>query len=551
MKSLSTLAAVFCGLVLMSCGTQPKKENKEKVENVQEKPENMVKLEQYAKVKLTADLKHLSDNQKEMLKILFQVADIMDQMFKYEVLENPDKAYNDIAEPFAQELFKINYGPWNRLDGNKSFIKGIGEKPKGANFYPADITEKEFNEWDNNEKSSLYTFIRREGGALKAIPYHVMFAQEVKKAADLLHKAAELAEDEGFKKYLALRADALLNDEYFKSDMAWMEMKSNMIDFVVGPIETYEDQLFGAKAAHEAFILIKDMDWSEKLAKYAKFLPELQKGLPVDEKYKQEVPGSDSDLNAYDVIYYKGDCNAGSKTIAINLPNDEKVQEAKGSRRLQLKNAMKAKFDIILTPIAQKLIAEEQRSMVTFDAFFANTMFHEVAHGLGIRNTINGKGTVRQALKKRASALEEGKADMLGLYMVLELIKKGEYEGNAKESMVTFMAGIFRSIRFGSSSAHGKANLVRFNYFKEKGAFTRQENGTYLVNFEKMVVAMNSLSELILTIQGDGDEARLIQLMKEKAVIGEQLAKDLESLNAASIPVDVVWEQGPSFIGLQ
>jgi len=254
-------------------------------------------------------------------------------------------------------------------------------------------------------------------------------------------------------------------------------------------------------------------------------------------------------LNAYDVIYYSGDCNAGSKTIAINLPNDEQVQLEKGTRRLQLKNAMRAKFDKILLPISQSLIDPDQRKHITFDAFFGNTMFHEVAHGLGIKNTIDGKSTVRRALKEYASALEEGKADMLGLYMITQLHERGEIEGDLMDYYVTFMAGIFRSVRFGASSAHGKANMIRFNYFDEMGAFTRdKETGYYSVNSGKLIEAMNSLSELILTLQGDGDYDAVAKLVKEKGLLKAQLKADLDKLAEQGIPVDVVFNQGPSYL---
>jgi hypothetical protein len=330
-----------------------------------------------------------------------------------------------------------------------------------------------------------------------------------------------------------------------------MDMKENNIDFVVGPIENYEDALFGYKAAQEAFILIKDVEWSDRLTRFAALLPELQKGLPVDQKYKNEVPGSDADLNAYEVIYYAGDCNSGSKTIAINLPNDEEVQLKKGSRKLQLKNAMKAKFDKILVPIADVLIDPSQRSYIKFDAFFANTMFHEVAHGLGIKNTLDGKGTVREALKEQYSAIEEAKADILGLYMVTKLYEMGELtEGVVMDNYVTFMAGIFRSVRFGAASAHGKANMLTFNYFSENGAFTHQEDGTYMVNFDKMKLAVEGLGGMILTLQGDGNYDKVKELISAKSVIPEQLRNDLDKLKGAGIPVDIVFEQGKSVMGL-
>ena len=256
--------------------------------------------------------------------------------------------------------------------------------------------------------------------------YHEAFAEQVDAAAKLLNQASEIAEDESLKNYLALRAEALRTDDYMASDMAWMDMRTNGIDCIIGPIENYEDKLFGYKAAHEAYVLVKDKEWSKRLAHYTTLLPELQEGLPCDDKYKQEKPGRDSQLAAFDVVYYAGDCNAGSKTIAVNLPNDEKVQLEKGTRRSQLKNAMRAKYDKILIPIADELIADNQRKHITFEAFFGNTMFHEVAHGLGIKNTIDGQGTVREALKETYSALEEGKADILGLYMVTQLFESGE-----------------------------------------------------------------------------------------------------------------------------
>jgi hypothetical protein len=232
------------------------------------------------------------------------------------------------------------------------------------------------------------------------------------------------------------------------------------------------------------------------------------------------------------------------------LPNDEEVQLVKGSRRLQLKNAMQAKFDKILVPISKVLIDPSQRKHITFDAFFANTMFHEVAHGLGIKNTINGKGSVREALKEHSSALEEGKADILGLYLVQELHKKGELTADMKDYMTTFMASIFRSVRFGSSSAHGKANMIRFYFFKEKGAFTRNEDGTYTVNYERLGEAMKDLSNLILTLQGNGDYDGVAKLVAEKGIINENLQADLNRLTEAKIPVDIVFEQGTSVLGL-
>ena len=354
-----------------------------------------------------------------MIPLLIEAARLMDDIFWMEAWGDKNALLDSLKSEAEKKLAMIHYGPWERLNNNQPFLPGYGPKPRGANFYPADMTEEEFEQPCHARiKPAFIPCIRRDAaGNLMVIPYHEAFKEQVTKASELIKQASELAEDPGLKKYLELRAQALLSDDYYESDIAWMEMKTNTIDFVVGPIETYEDQLFGYKAAHEAYVLVKDKEWTSRLARYAALLPKLQQSLPVDAKYKKEMPGSESDLGAYDVIYYAGDCNAGSKTIAINLPNDEKVQLAKGSRRLQLKNSMQAKFDRILMPIAQQLIAEDQMQHVTFDAFFSHTMFHEVAHGLGtIRNTVTGKGTAREALKEKYTTLEEGKADILGLY---------------------------------------------------------------------------------------------------------------------------------------
>ena len=540
-----TITLLLGIMVFYSC------KNQDKMKSEQSKDLSM-KLNDFATFRLTTDISQLTEKQKEMIPVLIEAARIMDEIFWMEAYGDKDELLSGLATEEQKQFAMINYGPWERLDANRPFIEGVGEKPLGANFYPADMTKEEFDTFEADDKASLYTLLRRdENGMLKTVPYHIAFEDRIQQASDLIQQASELAEDPGLKKYLSLRSSAMLTDEYYESDLAWMDMKSNKIDFVVGPIETYEDQLFGYKAAHEAYILVKDMEWSSRLAKFAVLLPQLQKELPVDEKYKQEMPGTDSDLNAYDVIYYGGDCNAGSKTIAINLPNDEKVRLEKGSRRLQLKNSMQAKFDKILVPIAGVLIVPEQQKHITFDAFFGNTMFHEVAHGLGIANTINGSGTVREALKNHYTAIEEGKADILGLYLVSALKEMNEIDTDLMDNFTTFLAGIFRSIRFGASSAHGKANLIRFNYFKEKGAFAVDKEGRYSVNFNEMQDAINSLSEMIIAIQGEGDYQKAAELIEKYGIMGDDLKSALQMVEDEDIPVDIVFEQGLDVLGLE
>jgi len=509
----------------------------------------------FAEFSLTADLSGFTDNQREMIALLIEASEIMDDLFwKQAYGDDYQQWLASIGVDAARSFAEMNYGPWDRLDSNRPFIEGVGAKPPGANFYPPDMSKEEFDAAYLPGKAGQYSIIRRdEQGGLVVIPYHVAYADELKSAAELLRRAASLAENQEFSNYLKLRANAFISDEYQLSDMYWMDVKSNPIDVVIGPIETYEDQIFGYRAAFESYVLIKDLEWSERLSRFVTLLPELQEGLPVPDEYKQETPGTDSDLNAYDVVYYAGDCNAGAKTIAINLPNDEEVQLQKGTRRLQLKNAMQAKFEKILDPIAGVLIDDSQLKNVTFDAFFANTMFHEVAHGLGIKNTITGKGTVREALLDLASSMEEGKADILGLYMITALNESGELgEQDLMDNYVTFMASIFRSIRFGASSAHGKANMVRFNFFAEQGAFVRDaESGKYRVDFDRMQNAMNELSRLLLTLQGDGDYDGVEKLLASKGVIGKKLQGDLDRLTGANVPVDIRFSQGVAELGLE
>lgn len=512
----------------------------------------------YATVPLKADLSAFDDEGKRMLALLVQASEVMDDLYWRQSW--PDKAGLLAKAPDAatKELLETNFGPWDRLNEDTPILPGIGPRPPGGVFYPADMTKEEFENADLADKASWYTLLRRDGaGKLVAVPYHEAYAADLARAAALLREAARHSADKSFAHYLDIRADALLDDDFRPSDMAWMDMKSNPVDIVIGPIETYEDQLFGYKAAYEGLVLVKDQAWSAKLARFAGFLPSLQQGLPVDAKYKAEKPGSAADLNAYSAIYYGGNANVGAKTIAINLPNDEEVQLAKGTRRLQLENVIRAKFDAILVPIAKELIAKDQLPNVTFDAFFEDTMFHEVAHGLGVKHVLGkdghpGKTTVSDALKEFSSNFEEGKADVLGLYMIDALSQRGELDkSKLMDSYVTFLAGMLRSVRFGASDAHGKANMIRFNFFAERGAFVREADGRYRVDFDRMRDAVNALSARLLTVQGDGDYAEAKRMTEALGVVKPQLAADLARLQAAKIPVDVRFEQGLGVLGLE
>ena len=502
------------------------------------------KVDSYAVVEVSSPLYDaLSENDKKIISLFREAGEIMDGLFWKQTFG--DKALIEaLPEGPAKEYALINYGAWDHLDDNKPFIEGYGEKPLGCQYYPQDMTAEEFEAFEDPHKLSLYTVVRRdENGALKTAWYRDEYKEELDKVCALLEEAAALTTNEGMKKYLTERVKAFRTDDYLASDMAWMDMKDCNMDLVIGPIENYDDHLFEAKAAYECFILLKDEKRSANLAKYVGLLPTLQTMLPCAPEYKTFVPGTSSDLNVYDAIFYAGDCNAGSKTIAINLPNDERVHAAKGARRLQLYNSMMAKFNKIVIPIGEVLMDPSQMEYLSADAFFWNVTFHEVAHGLGVKQTVNGRGTVDEAMGSEKTTWEEAKADILGLFMVRELSRMGEITDiTAEESIATFIAGIVRSVRFGSASSHGKANMMCFNYMEDHGAFTRNAEGKYVIDFEKASAAIDSWSALILETQANGNFEFAQKYAAENASIRPALAAEVAKVNEAGIPRDIVFD---------
>lgn len=513
------------------------------------------KLASYKSIKLTADLSRLSENEKKALVYLIRAAQHADNIFWLQSYGHKDSVLSRTRDENLKKYLMLNYGPWDRLNDNKPFVKGIGAKPAGARFYPEDMTMEMYTEKYSKHGDPYSVISKNFNGDLEIMPYFMVYQEEVMEINQNLMKAADAIGPEGdmqMFEYLRMRAESMVMNNYGQSDVAWLNLKDANLDIIIGPIENYEDKLLGLRTAFEAYVLIRDKEWGAKLEKYLKFLPDLQKNLPVDSAYKaEEVGNSNSQLAVFDAVYYAGDCNAGSKTIAVNLPNDENIQKNHGTRRSQIKNVMKAKFDNMVLPISQLLIDPSQRSLVNFNAFFNNVMFHEVAHGLGIKNTINGLGTVRDALGADYSAIEECKADVLGLYMVTQLVEKKELEGKLDEYYVTFVSSIFRSVRFGASSAHGKANMITFNTLMSSGAIIRQSNGTYKIDVVKMKKSIEKLAGDLLRLQGDGDRIATASYIKEKAVVKTELSSDLAKINKAGIPLDLVFEQGTKVLGLE
>lgn len=534
MKFSASVLGVAAMASVLSCTTQQ-----------QESPMK-AKVEEYAQVELKSDLVNgLNDKEKELVKIFFQVGEITDNLFWKQTFG--DKSVLDtLTDSYAKKFAMIQYGAWDRLDNNKPFLPGYGEKLDVCNYYPHDITAEEFDALEDENKDSWYTVIRRNAdGSLKSVWYHEEYADEIGRICALLEKAVTLAEDPGLKNYLQKRIEAFKTDDYLESDLAWMDMKDSKVDFVTGPIESYDDKFRETKASYESFILLKDEARSKDLAKFVSMLPALQKELPCEPQYKTFVPGTSSDLNVYDAVFYAGDCNAGSKTIAINLPNDERVHAMKGTRRLQLRNSMKAKFDKIMMPIGELIVTPEQQKYLNFDAFFWNVTFHEVAHGLGVKQTVNTNESVDAVMGTEKTSWEEAKADILGLFMVTKLVEMGEITNiTAEDAITTYIAGILRSVRFGAASSHGKANMMCFNYMEKAGAFTRNAQGQYVIDFQKAKEAMNGWAALILKTQGDGNVEFATKYRAENGGITPELQADLDKINSAGIPRDITFIQG-------
>ncbi|MCZ2270105.1 MAG: peptidase, partial [Ignavibacteriales bacterium] len=541
------LAASFIFLLILGC-TENQNQQKESEEVTMLKE----KLAKFVPVKIQYDETILTDREKAVLEKLYYASKIIDDIFLEQVYSKNDeiksrliKSEDDLSK-LQLELFNIMFGPFDRLEDNAPFI-GVDKKPLGANFYPEDMTKEEFENWikqnpqDEKSFTSEFTVIRRDNGKLVAIPYSEYFKDKLTEASNLLKEAAGFADNPSLKKYLISRADAFLSNDYYQSDMDWMDLKDHNIEIVIGPYEVYEDEMFNYKASFESFVTIKDPVETKKLEVFAKYLNDIEKNLPLDDKHKNFSRGSESPIVVANEVFTAGDTKAGVQTLAFNLPNDERVRQAKGSKKVMLKNVHEAKFEMLLKPIAEIVLDSDQLKYVTFNAFFNHTLMHEMSHGVGpgfIK--INGRNTeVKRELKETYSTIEECKADILGMYNNMFMIEKGVYPKESEdEIMVTFLAGAFRSMRFGIGEAHGGGNAIIYNYLLEKGAYTFDETTQKVkVNFEKIHPALRELANLILTIQAEGNYQGAKELIAKYAVNSssiETLRKKLERL-----PVDI------------
>ena len=497
-------------------------------------------LENYAEVTLPApDLSGITDNGKEVLNLYRFAADQADAIYWEQVYGQ--KALFSALPVADREFAYVNYGPWNRIDG-QPFLEGFGPRPAGARFYPEDLTDEEFQAWDNPLKNSPYTLVeRRQDGGLEAVWYHDAYRENVTKIADYLKAAADITIKPSVRNYLLKLADAILSDDYYESERAWLEMTDSKMDLVLGPNETIDDELYGKKASYGAYVLLKNLDRTELLNKISARLPELQASLPGDPAYHAFVPGLSSDIFSCNVLYYGGYPNAGYKPIAINLPYDSRAQEEFGTRTILFDNVIREKFNRTVFPVGMTLLEEDDQPHVDANAFYWDIVFREVAKGLGVKETVNGKGAVADALGNEALTLEKMKSNVLGTYPCLQEVAAHHVEAliMKPDVVATFVVNTIRSTRFGDADATGRANLIAYNYLMEQGAIARKSSGKYGIDYAKAEATIGQLGALILKIQATGDYAAARDLVSKYGMVSSTIKADIVNLELEKIPVDI------------
>ena len=508
-------------------------------------------LAKLAPVELTCDLSHLSKQDRACLEKLIEAGKVIDQLYLQQVNpQNPvllselQKMKNTGEQPYL-DLFNIMFGPWNRIDKDKPFIHNT-PKPPGAGYYPPDMNKEEFENAVKEQPAlakefrSTFTVIRRIDGTLKAIPYHEAYQPLPQQVSGLLKEASALTEDATLKKYLQLRADAFLTDDYFDSDMAWMDLAGDL-EVVIGPYEVYEDEMFNYKGAYEAFLCVVDHQESKKLMTVTRYLNEMEAALPIPDQYKNMNRGQSSPIKVVQQVFSAGDTKAGIQTTAFNLPNDERVREAKGSKKVMLKNIAQAKYDKCWIPIVNTILAPEPLKNVSFDSYFNHVLMHEMSHGLGpglITLPDGSKVDVAKVLKEVYTLLEECKADVLGILTMKFLMDKGVFSKDDEYSMyASYLGGMLRSIRFGINESHGGGVAIQFNYCFEKGAFKTDQNGKLDFDEEKIFPVLSELANKLLLLQAKGDYEGAKELIKKYKVMSPLMQKYVDMLK--DIPIDI------------
>ncbi|MEA3452498.1 MAG: hypothetical protein U9Q83_11450 [Bacteroidota bacterium] len=527
-------------LFFISCNEPSTKQ----VDNLQVNDEIIIE-----KLKLDIDLVSLSENQKSMLKLFIKASEFIDSMFFYENFSDYQIVLDTLKDKKKLAKFIYNFGPWDIFNKDEAFLDNVGEKPLGANFYPHDITKKEFEDFKDNNKNSPYTFIRRdENNNLYCVAYHKEFKKYIKEISKLLDSAAELSENEEFANYLQERAIALQTDEYLKSDTMWLNLRENMLDFIIGPVYLTSDKFMHIKMEHQAFILLKDNSWSKKMAKYNSWLKYLQKAIPVPEKYRAEDPGENSSIDVYDVLYIGGSGKVSGVFISMLFPMNTDIQINHGVKNLLFRNIIDYKFYSIVKPLSNIVFVDYQKPFITSDALFVKALLFEMANSLGIRNTVDGKGTVRKALKGDYFISSYLKNMSLSLFLAEKLFEVGELKSGVKEVYFTLVINLLRLIRYGELNSYAISNLVFYNYLVDEKAISYNDNQKIVIDYKKMKEANNELIKEIIIMQGDGDAKRVSEFIEKYNFIDAQLLQIIERINKNNIPTDIQFIEGENIL---
>ncbi|MCR4569936.1 MAG: hypothetical protein K5661_06025 [Bacteroidales bacterium] len=499
-------------------------------------------VEDYAEVTIPApDLTGITDNGKEVLKLYRMAADEVDRIYWQQYFGDKDALLASCVSDSEKEYAEINYGPWDRIDG-KPFLQGYGEKPAGACFYPADLTAEEYLSWNNPDKSSPYTLIRRAAdGSLKTVWYHDAFAQSISKIESYLKRAADVTIKESVRNYLINMIEGLKTDDYYQTNKAWLEMNDSKMDLVLGPIEAVDDGLYGTKTSYGAYVLLKNLQRTEELNALSARMPEYQKMLPGDAANHEFVPGAESDIFSCNVLYCSGYTNAGYKVIGINFPYDAKAQEELGTRTIIFDNIIREKFNRTVHPVGSALLEEPYQPHVDASAFYWLIVFREIAKGLGVKETVNGMGTVAEALGNEALVLEKAKSNVLGTWLCAQEAEAYNISAlfQKEDVLTTFVTNTIRSTRFGAADPTGIANIIVYNYLLESKAIVWNASGRYSIDYDKTWQALETLGAKILDIQAHGNIDTAHSWVSKYGVAGPESLSDKRVLENAGIPVDI------------
>lgn len=541
--------------IFLSCTEEKKKTDTKNQQKEKKELSLKEKINQYVLIELKPNLNNLSKKELKALYYLIEAAEAIDEIFWKQTCCLKDTLFQRLKTKEESIYVAINYGPWDRLKDNEPFIEGIGKKPIGAGFFPPDIKYFPFLSLKAEDKISQYTVIKKdEFGDLYTLPYHKEYAEELSIASNSLLKAAEYIDNIELKRFLRKRAESLLNDDYYTSDLLWMELEPDKckIDIVIGPVNTEDDCFLNTKTTYEAYILLCYPELTKKYNNFSKLLNEMIKEIPLPENYINKIVVGKSKIGVYDGIYFSGWPNAGAKQISINYPKDIRIKIEKGHKKLMFKNIMEAKFYNVLLPLAKTLLQLDSTISLKFEAFFINGIAYEFADATIVKETVNKKGPAKEALKDYYPVINSLKSDFLYIFLITKLHEKGLVkETSLKEHYYTYVANLLRSIRFGSVVNQGSSSLIAFNMLRKFKAIELTENGKYFISVERMKEVINKLTKDVFKLLAEGDIPTAKQWLQIYGSFSEEIYEKMDLLSKNNIPVDIRYKQGKEVLNLQ